>query len=261
MTFSESIEKMKLSVGKSPTVISICSGKGGVGKSVLSANIAYQLSKSGCKVLVWDTNLQFPNQHLLFAVEPPVRLNEVMSSKINVSSAIYQIDKDLFILAGSPADYDFSENNISIIKVFEDIINNLEFDYIILDTPAGYSDDILQASMISDMILTVVTDEPTSLLDAYGLIKILLNKIDSKKINLLVNNVIDIEDADEISYKLNLAMEKFLKLIMNSIGFVPYDRIVRQSILQQELFIKAEPESEVSKSIDKISKKIMEWIN
>jgi len=103
----------------------------------------------------------------------------------------------------------------------------------------------------------VITDEPTSLLDAYGLIKILMPYIETEKIMFLVNNVIDIEDANDISRKLNLATENFLKIELEYLGYIPYDRTVRQSILRQELFTSLYPEAEVSKSIDSISKSIM----
>lgn len=240
---------------KSPMVVSIVSGKGGVGKSVLTANLAYQLALDGKKVLIWDTNNQFPNQHLLLAVEPPIRLNEVYSGRVSASGSIYQVENNLHILAGAPADY-YAENEPvkTILNVYEEIINQFDFDYLIIDTAAGYSIDILNACIISDFVLTVVTDEPTSLLDAYGLIKILMRHIDLSKINLLINNVIDFEDAEEISQKLNLALEKFLKLRINTIGYVPYNRIVRQSILMQEIFVKNDKESDVTKAIGNIAK-------
>ncbi len=241
----------------SPKVISIVSGKGGVGKSVLTANLAFQLSESGKKVLIWDTNSQFPNQHLLLAVEPPIRLNAVYSGRVSVSKSIFNIEGNLYILAGATADYDEDEDYCkSILNIYEDIINQTDFDYIIIDTSAGYSSDILNACFISDYVLTVVTDEPTSLLDAYGLIKILMRHIDLSKINLLVNNVIDFEDAEEISHKLNLALEKFLKLKINTVGYVPYNRIVRQSILTQELFTKNEPTADVTKAIIEIVRQL-----
>lgn len=242
----------------SPIVITLCSGKGGVGKSVLTANISTQLSKYA-KVLIWDTNIQFPNAHLLFGVEPLVRLNEVYEQKVSVNTAIYQIDNNLYILSGSPADINhsaFVDNYV--LHTFEDIINSCDFDFIIIDTPAGYSDDILQCCSISDKILLTVTDEPTSMLDAYGLIKIMMKRIDLTKIELLVNNVIDTEDAEEITHKFNLVTNKFLHLSVPTLGFVPYDRAVRQSILMQEILINTEPNSEVGKAIQDISSHIFD---
>jgi flagellar biosynthesis protein FlhG len=233
----------------SPVVITLCSGKGGVGKSVLSANIAYELSKSA-KVLLWDTNIQFPNSHLIFGVEPPVRLNDVYEGNIDAETAIYKIQDNLFILSGSPA-Y-LSENQFvdnKIVNTFEQIINQCDFEYILIDSQAGYSLDIFDCCSISDFVLLTVTDEPTSMLDAYGLMKILLRKIDISKFKLLINNVIDNEDADEIKHKFNLVTKKFLKMEIESIGFVPYNRIVRQSIIRQELFTQTDLDMDLTNSI------------
>ena len=245
---------------KTAFVLTVCSGKGGVGKSVIVSNLAKCISKTQ-KVLIWDAVKMFPNQHLLFAVEPPVRLSDVYSGSINLEKAIFQIDNNLFLLADTPAmPLADSSDEENIISVFEELVNNFDFDLIIFDTPAGVSNELVQCCIVSDLISIVVNDEPTSLLDAYGLIKILSNYIPLKKLNLLINNAIDNEDAEEISKKLNLVTEKFLKRKFNLLGFIPYDRAVRQSILHQELFVIGEPKSEVSISVNNISEKISEIV-
>lgn len=240
-----------------PFVISICSGKGGVGKSVLTANLANVLSKS-LKVLIWDADLYFPNQHLLIGVEPPVRLTDVYSGKVAPSSALFSIHENLQLLADMPA---AGKSEVFQASDLQEVCNSLiadtDFDIILIDTPAGGSYEVLQCAVISDLIAVVITDEPTSLLDAYGLIKIILPYIDTDSINLLVNNVIDSEDADEITKKLNLATGNFLDIELDYLGFVPYDRVVRQSILRQELFVDAYPEAEVSKAIVSIGDVIL----
>ena len=242
---------------KMPFVITMCSGKGGVGKSVLAANLAYALAKQSLTVLVWDANMYFPNQHLLFGVEPPIRLTDAYSGKTSVLSCIYPINENLCILADSPPSSEKEKLKASeILDTYIEILKETNFDVIIIDTPAVYSEEVLQCCNISDLVCIVINDEPTSLLDAYGFIKILLKFIEQTKLNLIVNNVIDSDDADEISGKLNLATEKFMKMELNCLGFVPYDRIVRQSILRQELFVSVEPEQESSIAITKIANNI-----
>lgn len=241
-----------------PFVLTIASGKGGVGKSVLAANIANCLSDDLC-VLVWDANMQFPNQHLLIGAEPPVRLNDVYCGKIDVTQAIFQIKRNFYLLADLPAAGE-SEKYASngIIRVYKQLLDLTDFDVIIIDAPAGASRETLQACDISDLTAIVVTDEPTSLLDAYGLIKMLLRNQHYDNINLIVNNVIDWEDAEEISTKLNMATEKFLKYKFSALGFVPYDRVVRMSILQQELFTNSQPESEASRAVRQLCAKLLD---
>ncbi|MCL5992427.1 MAG: P-loop NTPase [Bacteroidetes bacterium] len=245
---------------KMPFVITVCSGKGGVGKSFCAANLAYTLSKQSLSVLVWDANMHYPNQHILFGVEPPVRLKEVYSGRMKVESAIYGITDKLFILADHFAT---GKNHVlkssEILDVYIDILQSTKFDVIIIDTPASDTEDVFQCCNIADLICVVVTDEPTSLLDAYGLIKILLGFIERNKIHLLVNNVIDGEDADDITAKLNLAANKFLNINLDVIGYIPYDRAVKLSILNQELYMLTNDDSEAAVSLKVLSGKIKDY--
>lgn len=245
-----------------PYFINICSGKGGVGKSMIAANLAYSFSMSGIKTLIWDADMQFPNQHLILGVEPPVRLSQVYAGNVDAKTAIFNIDNNLDILSDMPAsglaEY-YSET--PIIDVYKQILHITEYDVVIIDSPAGASTNVLQCCDVADKIGLVVTDEPTSLLDAYGLVKILLKRDYKKKINLIVNNVIDYEDADEISDKMNKATEKFLKMQLHVLGFIPYDRSVRQSIINQIPIIKTDVSLEVNNSFKNIKDKIVEKLN
>jgi flagellar biosynthesis protein FlhG len=255
MSFKQQIEKM-------PLALTICSGKGGVGKSVISANLAYLLSQIGYSVLLWDADSYFPNQHLLFGVEPPVRLSQVISGNVKITDAIHNINMNLHLLADSPATGIHTNGvGLTLIDIYKELLLDTEYDIIIFDSPAGASEKVVQCAKISDYSFIMITDEPTSLLDGYGLIKILMNFVDKKSFKILINNVIDLEDADEINHKINAATRKFLDFEVEEIGFVPYDRIVRLSIQRQELFAKISPESEIVASLNKIAIRISELIN
>jgi len=243
-------------------IITITSGKGGVGKSILASNLANVLSNKNYKVLIWDANMDFPNQHILFGVEPPVRINDVYENKIKVGQAVYNLKNNLDLLADTPATGNMHEYDSTVIlDVYRQLLIESKYDFIIIDTPAIASEEVLQCCNISDLIAIVVNDEPTSLLDAYGLLKIILPYISEEYINLIVNNVIDLEDADEISDKLNMATKKFLNIRLNTLGFIPYNRNVRQSIVKQNLLTDSEPKSEVSQSILKIMNNILKKLN
>lgn len=247
---------------KHPYFITVCSGKGGVGKSFLSANIAYNLAEKGIKTLLWDADMQFPNQHLILGVEPPVRLSQVYAGYIAVETAIFEIFENFDLLSDLPAS-GLTEyySDTPIIDVYKQILKLSSYDMVIIDSPAGASDNVLQCCDIADNIALVVTDEPTSLLDAYGLVKILLKSDYKDKISLLVNNVIDFEDADDISSKMNLATEKFLKIEVPAIGYVPYDRAVRQSIIAQEPIAVHTKDSEINKAIQNITENLISKID
>lgn len=238
---------------KTPFAISICSGKGGVGKSFIASNLAYKLSQHGDKVLIIDADSQFPNQHIILGVEPPVRLSQVYAKKVKATDAVYKINNYLYLLADSPAQglAEFYDESM-LIDVYKQILHDFDFDIIIIDTPAGATRRVIESCEIANLSGIVITDEPTSLLDAYGLIKILLNYIPVDKMKLIVNNVIDYEDADEMTTKLNSATRKFLGFNIGELGFVPYDRSVRLSIQKQELLVIHHPEHEITHSFDRI---------
>lgn len=250
-----------LEIKKIPFVLTICSGKGGVGKSFISSNIGKIASKKGIKTLIWDADQNFPNQHILFGVEPQVRINDVYEEKVELNRAFFEIDTNLFLLAGVPATGNFKKQNAEIVlDLYKKLLIESEFDLIIIDTPAFSSDDVLQCCNIADLIAIIINDEPTSLLDAYGLLKILLSYIEKDFVKLLVNNVIDFEDADEISNKLNLATENFLNTELDVLGFIPYDREIRQSIIKQKLYTEELPDSDASKQLKKIAQIIFDRI-
>jgi len=244
-----------------PFVITICSGKGGVGKSILSANIALALSENDISVLLWDGDMYFPNQHFILGVEPPVRLRVVYSGMIGVQNAIFNINNNLSILADLPASGKKEALDSSTLDgIFTDIIVQNDFDIIIIDTPAAGSEELLQFCSYADLICMIITDEPTSLLDAYGLVKILMQYFGSDSMALLANNVIDADDAGEITKKLNLATDKFLNSKLDVLGYIPWDRVVRQSIMLQEPFVAAQPDSEAAKAVKKVTEKLIEKI-
>lgn len=256
------MDKVKTNIAKKPLVLTVCSGKGGVGKSFLVANMAEVFARNSGAVVIWDADINFPNQHILFGVEPPNRLSEVYNGSIEVTSAVSSLHDNLFLLADSPSFSDReSFNSPVIINTYKELISDNDIDMILIDTSSGGSYELIQSCSISDLVLVVVTDEPTSLLDAYGLIKLLSPYVDLNKIVLLVNNVIDLEDANLISSRMNSATNKFLNLKLDVLGFVPYDRLVRLSIIRQELFIQKYPTSEVTKSLNELCEKIYKKID
>ncbi len=222
---------------KLPFIISLVSGKGGVGKSVISANLANKLANDGFKVLLWDGDFHFPNLHIIFGVDPPVRAKDVYYNKIDISKVFYKISANLHLIADYAAENTDEEFEVNIlIDIFKYLLVETDYDFILIDTSAGLNEMMLNFINFSHSVALIINDEPTTLLDGYALTKILLNFVQNEKIKILVNNVIDAEDFQEIISKFNLVTEKFLKLSFESLGFIPYNRIVRKSLLNQELF-------------------------
>ncbi|HRT68017.1 MAG TPA: AAA family ATPase [Bacteroidota bacterium] len=220
-----------------PLIISIVSGKGGVGKSIITANLANTLANNEQKVLVWDGNYNFPNQHIMFGIEPPYRAKDTYMGRVNLNSVIYKINDHLYLLA------DYSVNEIeleididTILNVFKQLITNYDFDFILIDTAAGLSELLLNFINISHLVCVVLDDNPSSLIDSYALIKIFLRFVNPEQIKLIINNIIDNEDFNEITTKINLVSKNFLRQSFETIGYLPYDREIHKSVIHQELF-------------------------
>jgi flagellar biosynthesis protein FlhG len=241
-----------------PYILAICSGKGGVGKSVIAANVATILSAK-YKTLLIDTDIMFPNCHLMLGVEPHFRLDDWFYNNVEISRVIAAINENFGLIAGAnnSNNYDLQQN-FSLMDLLHSVISNVDYDFIIIDTNAGLSDCLIEAVSIADKCAIVITEEPTSVVDGYGLIKLLNNYTDYRKINAIINNTIDYEDAEEVINKLNMATKHFLDISVDVLGVVMYDNAVRRSIIDQKVLCMTSPELEIVKSFVDISNNLVE---
>ena len=241
-----------------PYLLTITSGKGGVGKSVLAANIAYQLAANYEKTLIIDADLMFPNAHFMFGMEPDMRIDDWFYKRAGITETIIGINENLYILAGSIDNNTELQNNFSFIDLYHDILLETDFDFIVVDTGAGMNNCLLEAASISDKIGIVITDEPTSMIDSYGLIKILQDYTDNRKMNLILNNIIDNEDANEIIQKFNQITQHFLGFSIDALGTVLYSYDIKKTIIEQKLLSITKPNSPATLAIKQIAKVLEE---
>lgn len=247
-------------MGKDLKFITICSGKGGVGKSFVASNLAYILSQN-YKVLLWDSNLNFPNLHLILGVDPPIRLNDYINSFVKFKDTIYKVYENLDLIIDSPlSDRLNNEQGAKYYDIYKEIVQLNKYDFVVIDTMPGAGDVVLESCILSDLSIILITDEPTTIVDSYGLLKLLLPFVDNEKIAMLVNNVIDDEDYQEIRRKVNITTDKFLKIKLNSLGFIPYDREVRKSIQSQELITLNNKNLQVVENLHDICGKVLDYL-
>ena len=232
-----------------PYVLTICSGKGGVGKSILASNIAEQLASRSEKTLLIDLDLMFPNLHLMFGLSP----------SNNAIEKYIMIKENLFILNHLSLNISHSTlDSFSFIDVYHNILFDDDFDFIIIDTSSGLSNYLLEAACIADKIGIVVTDEPTSMVDSYGLIKIMQDYIDIRKVNLILNNIIDYNDANELILRFNIITKHFINAVIDTLGVVQYDDAMKKSIIEQMPLSIMKPGSATVNDIIAIAKKLIE---
>lgn len=241
--------------------ITICSGKGGVGKSFVAANLAHLLSNNK-KVLLWDSNLNFPNLHLILGVDPPIRLNDYINSNVKFKDTIYNVKDNFDLIIDSPlSDRLNSEHGAKFYDIYKEIQKLGIYDYVVIDTMPGAGELVLESCILSHLSIVLITDEPTTIVDSYGLLKLILPFVESNKIGILVNNVIDEEDYKEIYNKINITTKKFLGVNFDSLGFIPYDREVRKSIQIQELITLGNNNSPILENLHDICGRVLKYLN
>ncbi len=260
-----------------PFVVTIASGKGGVGKSVLASNIALALANNrgapDRTTVLWDANVHSPNQNILFGIDPLLRARDFYSGNVRIagiltdalgythSSVQVRLQPTLRLLAAEARPISAPVSPEALCGVMAEIMTTANADVIVIDTAAGTSDATLQACAFADMVLIVVTDEPASIIESYGLVKMLGQYIAFERMRLVVCDVIDEEDAHDVARKFNLATEKFLRAHIPFIGYVPHDNAVRTSIIDQRPLLIDGADTEVGRMIETIADQLLFAMN
>ncbi len=229
----------QVSPGKA-RVITVTSGKGGVGKSNTSVNLAIELRKMGKSVIIFDADFGLANVEVMFGALPKYNLSDIIYRGKNIREIITDGPEGIGFISGGSGIVGLS--NLSREQITF-LIQNLSFldnlaDVIIIDTGAGISDSVLEFAMASPEIIVVTTPEPSSLTDAYSLLKALYKNpnFDAEKtlIHVLANKVNSVEDGDAVFEKISSVVTKFLNGKLDYIGMVPADTAIDKAIRQQK---------------------------
>ncbi len=241
-------------------VISVSSGKGGVGKSSFVANFAIALKRLGKEVIIVDADLGFANIEVLFDVFPKKTLKNVIFDGEEINSIIAEGPLGIKFLSGGSGIKEITK--ISRLEQ-ERLINGFayldeKFDYILVDTGAGVSDLIFNFIKASDESIVVCTPEPTSITDAYALIKVISEYVrsNSKNLRVVVNRVSGNEEGDLVFKKIQVATEKFLDIHLDCYGYLPEDENVIKSIKAQNPICISSPDSKYAKAMVNIAKSV-----
>ncbi len=236
-------------------VVAVTSGKGGVGKTSLVVNMAYALTRLGKKVLIFDADLGLGNIDVMLGIAPKFNLQHVVRGEKRLKDIIVKTRYGFDILpAASGVEEMASLDTPSKMKLLYEVDDiDEDLDYMIVDTAAGISSNVTYFCIASQEILFVVSPEPTSITDAYALMKILFLEYGEKRFRMVVNNVKSAEEAKEVFIKLSIATDKFLGLSLDYLGYIPNDERISESIYSQKIFLEKYPFSPASKSIVKIT--------
>lgn len=245
-----------------PLVLSVTSGKGGVGKTNLSVNLAAALSRMGKKVTLVDADLGLANVDVLLGLTPQKNIFHLFHEGAALRDILYPTPYGFSIL---PASSGMSEmltlstgQKLELLEAMGELED--EIDYLIVDTGAGINDNVLYFNLASQERLVVLTPEPTSLTDAYALIKVLKLTHGVEHFKVCVNMAPDQKAAREIFSCLYQACDRFLSGVsLDLAGVIPRDASVRKSVVAQKPFLELEPDSPISKSVNQLAHTITQW--
>lgn len=237
-------------------VITITSGKGGVGKSNVAVNMAIQLRKLGKRVIIFDADLGLANVEVMFGTSPKYNLSDLIYRGKSIREVITMGPMEIgFISGGSGI---MGLNNLSRDQIAF-LVHNLDeldelADIILIDTGAGIADTVLEFVIASPEVLLVSTPEPSSLTDAYSLLKALHRnpKFQSMgaQINVIANKVTSVEDGQIVFDKLNKVVSQFLNGNLNYLGMIPQDSVLEKAVRQQKTVSLSEPNAESTKAFE-----------
>lgn len=243
-------------VGKPFTrVIAVSSGKGGVGKTNSVVNLAMAFSKMGKKVLLLDADLGLGNLDVLLGLVPKYNIGHILRGERTLDEVVVKGPSDILILPASSGVHELTslspQERLSLASQLEAF--EPEIDVMIIDTGAGISSNVLFFNIAAQEIVVVVTPEPTSITDAYALMKVLLQKHGEREFKLLVNQVKSRKEGVEVYKKISLAAERFLNVSVDLIGSVLHDESVPKSVVRQKAVMELYPDSRASQCYREIA--------
>lgn len=239
-------------------VIAITSGKGGVGKTNIAANLAYHLSQMKKKTLILDADMGLANIDVILGLAPKYNLSHVLSGEKALSDVILEGPGGMQILPASSGIQEMAELSKGEKLALLDELGEFggELDFLLIDTAAGIAGNVIYFNVAAREIIVVVSPEPTSITDAYALIKILYNHYGEKRFMLLANMVRNSSEARDVFLKVSNATSHFLNLSIDYLGYVLDDTRVTDAVRRQKAVAEIYPDSRASKCLQSIARKL-----
>lgn len=236
-------------------VMSFTSGKGGVGKTHIVSNLAVALAGRGKSVLMLDADLGLANIDVVLGVQVTLTIHDFLEGRAELKDIVVSGPAGIDIIpAASGVDSILQltqHERAHLLHAIEELAYG--YDYLLIDTPAGIGPEVLSFNGASQEIVCIVTPEPTSLTDAYALIKVLSRRFGERSINVLVNNVASERMATETFKRFDEVVHQYLNVELQYLGWIPQDPIVSKATRIQRPFYLEYPSEPASKGIEKIT--------
>lgn len=246
---------------KQPVIASISSGKGGVGKTFVSVNIAACLARQGKKVLIVDCDLGLANVDVMIGVNPRFTLKEVVFGDTDVNDVAIQTRYGFDFVPASSGAAEMVQLMYEDIERIKEALGKLvlQYDLVILDTGAGISESVLQFNLFANKNVIVLNRELTSLTDAYATIKVIYQAFGRNSFNIIVNTARSEEEAKKIFNHIDSICKKFLGFPLHFLGHIVYDEVVPRSIMKQEVLVNVHSQTIPGINCASIADRMVNW--
>ncbi len=255
------VENGSFTQKNSPMVFTVTSGKGGVGKTNIVGNLAITYQRMNKRVLIFDADLGLANIDIMFGINPKYTIEEVIKGEKELSQIIAKGPEGVSIIPASSGVQELSHlsegHKINLLNEF-DLLNNM-YDVLLIDTGAGISSNVIYFNLAAQERIVVVTPEPTSITDAYALIKVMFMKHGTKEFIVLMNMVKNEKEAVSVYKHLSRVVEKFMGSIsLDYAGYIPYDKHLHESVSRREPVTCCYPQSSSSQSFKKLAEYLLD---
>ena len=245
--------------GPNARVVAVASGKGGVGKTSVAANLAISLGRSGRRVLAMDADLGLSNLDLLFGVSPVLTLLDVFDGVTTLKEVLCPVAEGVMLLPGCAGNYDLA--NLEVKKRYHlfDTIDTLEddFDVLVLDTGAGIGSNAVSFAGAASDVVIVINPDPTSLADAYAFMKVASGQFQVKKYNIVSNRVTGAAEGEDVYRRLADFTARFLTVGLDYLGHIPQDGAVVRAVRAGIPLLIGDPDAPASRCVHGIARKIL----
>lgn len=242
--------------GRTPgQLIAITSGKGGVGKTNVVVNLALALGRAKQRVAIFDADFGLANVDVVLGVAPTYHMGHVIEGILPLKEIIFEGPEGVHIIPASSGIQDLTvmtqEQRDQLVSQLDEVLSS--YDYIFIDTAAGISDNVIRFLMAAPRVVVVCAPEPTAIVDAYALIKVLFRRSPTKDVLVLVNLVEGRKEAESVFNQLARVVQRFLGRQIHLLGYIPRDDKVGQAVRRQEPLLISYPKSFVSRSFHRLA--------
>jgi len=241
-------------------VLSITSGKGGVGKTAVVSNVAVSLAKQGKKVLIIDADLGLANIDVVLGLAPPYNLNHFFNGERTLEEVMVEGPYGLKVLPAGSGVQQYTRLDGQLKMRLIESLDAMEeqFDVVLIDTEAGISDNVTYFNVAAQDILVVTTPEPTAITDAYALMKLLSTQFHQKHFLLAVNSVREPDEGLDVFEKLTMVSGRYLDISLDYLGCIPFDRKMHDSVREQKVMVDLAPDHKVAKAFVELAESLID---